>query len=328
MRQNAIGIDIGGANLKLADTHQLARSRPFALWKHPAQLAAELQDFTQDIPPEIAIGITMTGELCDCFETKREGVYQIVTACEAAFRTRPRGYWSTEGAFVSAELATSNYLHVAAANWHAQSTFAGRFAADGFSLLLDMGSTTTDIIPLVHRLPCTDGLTDVERMQSSELLYFGSRRTPVCAIEPTLAAEFFATMHDVNVVLEKLPEELEHRDTADGRPMTRNYAADRLARMLGGDRETVTTAEINALASSLYDKQQYRLRSAVRRIIARVGQPLVQIITSGSGEFMLRELVTNDFPTTLHLSLSNQFSAEISTAACAYAVAMLMAERC
>ena len=38
-----IGIDVGGANLKLADGRGFHLSRPFALWRHPERLAAELK---------------------------------------------------------------------------------------------------------------------------------------------------------------------------------------------------------------------------------------------------------------------------------------------
>ena len=37
-----IGLDIGGANLKAATADGAAQSRPFALWKRPRELAAEL----------------------------------------------------------------------------------------------------------------------------------------------------------------------------------------------------------------------------------------------------------------------------------------------
>ena len=55
--------------------------------------------------------------------------------------------WSTDGVFVDSEEAKRNHLKVASANWHALATFAGRYAPNGRAILIDIGSTTTDIIP-------------------------------------------------------------------------------------------------------------------------------------------------------------------------------------
>src|SRR5947209_17441931 len=83
MTRAVLGLDVGGANLKAASADGFARSRPFALWKDPAGLTGALRDLLRDGPPHDALAVTMTGELCDCYETKRQGVLAILDAVAA-----------------------------------------------------------------------------------------------------------------------------------------------------------------------------------------------------------------------------------------------------
>ena len=174
-----LGLDIGGANLKAAHTAGPARSRPFALWKDPAGLPAALSALIGEMPRADRLAVTMTGELCDCFETKREGVAAILDAVEGAAGDQPVRVWRNDGRFVDTTAARAEPLKAAAANWLALATFAGRFAPKGPALLLDIGSTTTDVVPLRDGRPVPQGRTDPERLRCEELVYTGVRRTPV-----------------------------------------------------------------------------------------------------------------------------------------------------
>ncbi|MEX2559527.1 MAG: tetrahydromethanopterin-linked C1 transfer pathway, partial [Pirellulales bacterium] len=72
-----LALDIGGANLKAADGLGFAVARPFPLWQRPQALAGEIARLLADAPAAERIAVTMTGELADCFSTKREGVAAI-----------------------------------------------------------------------------------------------------------------------------------------------------------------------------------------------------------------------------------------------------------
>ena len=74
---SCLGLDIGGANLKAANLDGWAKSVPFALWRDPNGLVSALQDLIAAAPPADQLAITMTGELCDCFQTNAEGVRHI-----------------------------------------------------------------------------------------------------------------------------------------------------------------------------------------------------------------------------------------------------------
>ena len=116
---------------------------------------------------------------------------------------------------VAPQIALKNPLSVAAANWHALAAFCGRYCRSGCGLLLDIGSTTTDIIPLAEGKPVARGKTDTERLIHGEMVYTGVERTPVCAIVDRVpyrersvgvAAEWFATTRDVYLILGEFAE--------------------------------------------------------------------------------------------------------------------------
>ncbi len=178
---DVLGLDIGGANLKAAHSDGTARSRPFALWKAPDRLADALRDLLRGWPPFDRLAVTMTGELCDCFASKREGVLAILAAVRVAAGPTPVAVWRNDGRLVSLDAARADPLPAAAANWLALATWAGRLAPHRHALLIDVGSTTTDIVPLIDGRPVPGGRTDTERLRCGELTYTGVIRTPLCA---------------------------------------------------------------------------------------------------------------------------------------------------
>lgn len=333
-----LGLDIGGANLKAATASGQASSVPFDLWRAPDDLPQKLRELLERFPPADVLAVTMTGELADCFETKAEGVRRIVQSCEEVAGNRPLQFWHTSGQFVSASRAIAEPLGVAAANWHALATWAGRLVPHGRALLIDIGSTTTDIIPLQDGRPCPQGLTDVTRLLAGELVYTGVRRTPLCAVVPAvpfrgqmcpLAAELFATTLDVYLILGLIPEDAEDCHTANGRPATKPAAHDRLARMLCCDQTEVTAAEIRSIAEFLAEAQRQQLVRTLDALWQRQSEELAAVIISGSGSFLAQVLVASDsrLKNLTPISLERDVGASIAEAACAYALATLVAKR-
>jgi probable H4MPT-linked C1 transfer pathway protein len=320
-----LGLDVGGANVKAATADGRAWSEPFALWKHPDGLAAVLAETVARFPDAEALAVTMTGELCDCYETKREGVNRILDAVEAAADGRPIQVWSTVGRFVPVAEAREQHLRVASANWHALTSYVARLVRPGIGLLIDIGSTTTDLILLANAQPVARGRTDPERLRSGELVYTGVRRTPVFALVPERTmAEFFATMHDVYLVLGRVDEDATDTDTADGRPATVPYANARLARVLGGDAETVSPADVIALARQAFAAQREKIVTAARRMVE--GQTVDFVVGSGSGEFLARTIAADIAPVTELISLSDRLGPRASICAPAFACAVLATE--
>jgi probable H4MPT-linked C1 transfer pathway protein len=319
-----LGLDIGGANVKAAHSGGQARSVPFALWRRPTELPALLGTIIGSMPGADALAVTMTGELCDAFATRRDGVNAILDAVERAARV-PVRVWRSDGRFADAAAARASPWQTASANWLALATFAGRFAPSGTALVIDAGSTTTDIIPLNAGRPCPVGLTDPERLGSGELVYTGVRRTPLCALLPDCAAELFATTLDVYLMLGDLPEDEHDCDTADGRPATCAFAHARLARTLLEDAESCPRANTHEVAALAHERQLQRITVAIKRVIGRLPAPPATLVLAGSGEFLARR-AADHLNAAKIISLSKELGPDRSTAACAYAVAVLAGE--
>ena len=234
--------------MKAADSDGRCIFRNFEVWNAPERLADELSSLVSQFRQPDLFAVTMTAELADCYATKAEGVNSILGAMQQVAGLQPCYVWQTGAEFVSPDVARDIPLLVSAANWHALATFVGRITGTGAALLLDIGSTTTDIIPLLDGVPVSRGMTDCERLQAGELVYTGVGRTQLCAVAHTvpfrggycpMAAETFATTGDVYLTLGDIAEDPADVRTANGRPKTIVAAHDRLSRMLCCDRKRV-----------------------------------------------------------------------------------------
>lgn len=341
-----LGLDIGGANIKAADENGKALSQPFAIWNRRGELKDRLVEILGVFPDTHQIALTMTGELADCFATKDEGVCWILDATENAFREvfadRQQNdavrVWSTDGTFLALDEARKCTLKVAASNWHALASWVGRMATNGPSALIDIGTTTSDIIPLLDGVPSSVGRTDVGRLLNGELVYCGVWRTPLCAVTTTvpfrngncpIAAELFATTLDVYLLLDKIPEDASNRETANGKPATKSNAHDRIARLLCCDRSEISLEEAVTIARYLDHVTRTRLSEALDRVIRRLPSPCRTVFVSGSGDFLARELALEcrSLKNVKIVSLKDRYSAEVADAACAHALAQLAASQ-
>ena len=330
-----LALDIGGANLKAADGLGFAVSQRFPLWENPHQLADALRSLIALVPKVDHIAATMTGELADCYATKSEGVQAILAALEVAVDGRHTRVYLTNGNLVSLQTARRQPLLAASSNWHALARFAGRYVPEGTGLLIDIGSTTCDLIPLVDGVPVTIGKTDPNRMVNGELVYTGVQRGPVCAMSSLvpwrgrkcpLAQEVFATMWDVYLTLGDLPEEPNNRATADRRPATKQAAHDRLARSICADREMFSETDARLVADALSQAQLRKIGGIAVQLIARLQQPPHTVVISGRGEFLARRLLDELKLKAAVVSLSRELGAELSRCAPAHALAVIARE--
>ncbi|MFV1966275.1 MAG: hydantoinase/oxoprolinase family protein [Pirellulaceae bacterium] len=329
------GIDIGGAYLKLADGRGFADAFHFALWENPHRLAMELRTLVAHAPSSDHLAVTMTGELADCFETKAEGVRFIIEAVREAADGRHTRVYLRNGMLVTPQVAVSRPADVAAANWHALARFAARYAVHETALVIDVGSTTCDIIPLQDGEPAALGRTDTERLLAGELVYSGVERSPVCAVtdrvtyrgeQYPVAAEVFATMRDVNIILGELREDTAARLTADGRPGTKSAARARLARMICADSATFNHRDAVILSQAVADAQAGRVASAIQRVVSQMPSPPAVCIVSGHGEFLVRRALDETMISPRIISLSEKLGAKVSRCAPAHALAILARE--
>jgi (4-(4-[2-(gamma-L-glutamylamino)ethyl]phenoxymethyl)furan-2-yl)methanamine synthase len=296
-----LAVDIGGANTKAAwlDGESLRTvSRPFEVWRDREALATVLREVAAEIAagPADAVAITMTAELSDAFRTKREGVAFVLDAAQDALGDRPLSVLTTAGELVSVGAARARPWDVAAANWVATALAVAEVQPD--ALLVDVGSTTADVIPIVDGRVAASAHDDIGRLLAGELVYTGVLRTNLAAIAPRVpvrggccpvSSEYFAISADVHVVLGHLASEAYDCPTPDGRPATAAFARERIARLVCSDVEQLDTAEIEAIAAYLHREQLRALEEAARRV-QRTVAPAAPVVVVGSGAFLGREV--------------------------------------
>jgi hypothetical protein len=330
-----LAIDIGGANIKLADGQRFAQSHFFPLWQKPSKLEQELRMLIVQAPPCDHIAATMTGELADCFATREEGVRHIIDAFVRASDQRHMRIYRLDGKIVTPQVALDKPLQCAATNWHALARFAGRFAMSGSALLVDIGSTTCDLIWLENGQPRPQATADRDRLLTGELVYTGVDRSPVCAVARSiphrgrrcpLAHELFANMLDVYLTLGDLPEEPTNNVTADGRPATREYALGRLARAICTDRTQFTQLDADEAAREIAKDQLALLTSALQTVLSQHASPPGTVIMSGAGEFLVPRMLAAAGLQCSTLSLGDRLGPKVSRCATAHALAVLANE--
>lgn len=333
---NWLGLDIGGANLKAADGRGWARSVPFALWRHPQELVRVLSQLVDEAPTSERFAVTMTGELCDCFNSKAQGVEHILSSVESVVKNREVRVYLNDGRFAKIIEARESPRLAAASNWHALARFACRFVTGRTGLLIDVGSTTTDIIPLVDGQVAARGRNDTERLLSQELLYRGVFRTPICALTDVLpiggeqcpiAAEVFATVADAYVISGELAEDPNAGErTADNRPLTKEFARQRLARQLCADADDLMPDDLAQITQTIRETQLSSLVRSIDRVTSRMPEPPRTCVLSGSGEFLADAALKRLLPACAAISLADKLGVEASQCAPAHAVAVLAAE--
>jgi probable H4MPT-linked C1 transfer pathway protein len=329
MTRMRLAVDIGGANTKAAwFDGELVRTltRPFEVWRDREALAGVLREV--DAGPAEAVAITMTAELSDAFRTKREGVSFVLDAAQAAFGDRPLSVLTTAGELVTVEEARACPWDVAAANWVA--TGLAVAAAYSDALLIDVGSTTTDIVPIAAGRVAATANNDLERLLAGELVYTGVLRTNLAAIAPRVpvrdewcpvSSEYFAVSADIHLLLGHLEPEAYECPTPDGRPATVAFARERIARLVCSDLEQLGEGDVDAIAAYLGGEQLRQIEDAARRADVPPDAPVVAV---GSGAFLGREVAAR-LDRTVADAPWGAAGGEVAPAA---ALAALLAARC
>ena len=335
MVKRCLGLDIGGANIKVADTGSYARSWPFAMWTRSGELSAFLKQVLEEAPTIESLAVTMTGELADCFSSKSQGVEVILDAVQQVAAGKDVRVYQVDGNWATVEAARQDVLSVAAANWHALARFVTLATGEQNFLLVDVGSTTTDLIPIVAGSPSSQGEDDVSRLLAGELVYSGVERTPVCALVESfpyrgemcpVAAELFATALDVYLTLGDLSESVGTEHTGDGEVRSREAACLRLSRMICADPDQFTAGDALAAAEWIAESQAKRLAESIAEVLSAGSGVIERILVSGHGDFLANralKLLALPLPVS---SLADRIGMVLSRSGPAHALAVLAAK--
>ena len=295
-----IGWDIGGVHLKAARADD-GRITKVAQYASPLRAGTEplLRAFAAaqtDIGRADRNVVTMTGELADAFSSRQEGVECLATL--AAQELGSVAIYAGPAGWVGPQEARAHSADVASANWHACAALIARQRNN--ALFIDLGSTTTDVIPIVEGKVAARGYTDSQRLAAGELVYTGlvrgfamatASRAPLRGIWTPLINENFATMADVHRILGTLPAGVDLMATADGREKTVVASRTRLARMLGADAADADDDSWTLVARWFAELQLRAIADAVALVLSSGAlRPPLPVIAAGIGLSVIAEI--------------------------------------
>ena len=344
-----IGLDIGGVNTKLtflsakdASINTLKTvTEYFPIWKRGKE---KLQDVLEKLSKETVastkldgVGVTMTAELSDVYWTKREGVNHILDCVERVFVDVSIFVLDVDANLRSVEEARIEPLRVAAANWVATGWMVSQMIKD--CIVIDVGSTTTSIIPIIDGKVAAAGETDLEKLMNGELVYTGSLRTNVAAIVDSIpirggaarvSSELFAQSGDVHLILGNITEEEYTVETADGRGKMRLEAMARLARVVCADIEMLTEEEIFEIAEYVYERQIEQIAEGLRQVYNRAksrSKRDLKILVAGLGRKFLAEKAAQRAGLGRIIDLGDILGADVALISPSVGTAMMVASK-
>ncbi len=296
-----LGWDVGGAHLKAAriEAGRVTGAVEIAcpLWQGIDRLDAAFAEARSALGDAPLNAVTMTGELCDIFPTRAGGVAKLCARLASLLPGEIRFYGGGEG-WLDEVGAVARAEAVASANWHATASLTARLRPD--ALFIDMGSTTTDIVPIVAGRVAARGVSDAARLGAGELVYAGATRTFLMAVAQRVPFrgewtpvmnEYFASIADVHRVLGALPPGADLHATADGREKTESASAARLARMIGRDAGEAEFWEWRSLAAFFAEAQLRPMQDAALQVLSAAELPAAApVVAAGTGSFVVEEL--------------------------------------
>ncbi|NDW05059.1 hydantoinase/oxoprolinase family protein [Jiella pacifica] len=310
-----LGWDVGGAHLKaaLAENDRILKvwQERTPIWQGLEHLQTGLAAILEDCDLEAVErhAITMSGELSDVFASRREGVEKLARLFAEKLSGDVSLYGGAAG-FLSPGDARSHADEIASANWHASAALAAASIEE--AVFIDMGSTTTDVVPVTGGAVKSAGFTDNARLACGELVYQGYTRTPLMAVASRAAFagrivpvmnEFFATMADVQRIVGILDEADDLYPAADGNEKTVEASRRRIARMIGLDAEDGMDGAWEWLAHGFAEEQLRKVHDAVLLVLSREDiSEDAPVVVAGTGRPVLRRLAARldrgivDFP--------------------------------
>jgi len=317
-----IGIDIGGANTKIASADGNVMTCYLPLWEG-ADLESALKRVKLAFKPE-EVGIAITGEMADRFTSKKEGVLHIASAVNSVF---DGPYFFDVHGRLSHEIEDPRLY--AASNWVASADFVAEKIRN--CIFVDMGSTTCDIIPIKNGKPKAS-LTDYERLKRGELIYTGLLRTNIAALIKRVnldggycrvSSELYAITADAHMILGTITERDYTCDTPDGRPRDIDSAYDRMARVVLCDIEELGKGRAREIAKQAAMAQIDELSDVI--FSHSQHHNLETVLAAGAGESIVKNAAERSGLSVK--SLSDMYGTRISGVFPAFAVANLLQRR-
>lgn len=346
---NILGLDIGGANTKgsfISTKHGTINDfknalEYFPFWKRNTdqfcQMLSTLRSKLIGSTMLDCVAVTMTGELSDTYPTKREGVNGILECVCDVFNGTEVQVLDVDARLRSVKAAKAEPIKVAAANWAATGWMVSQYLSN--CVVIDVGSTSTSIIPIRDGALAAEGKTDLEKLMDGELVYTGSLRTNVAATVNSIpikggvarvSSELFAQSGDVHLVLDHIKTEDYTVETADGRGKTRGDALARLARVVCADIDLLSETEILQIAAYVYERQVGQIAQGLDQVYSRLtpnAKETVPTVITGLGKDFLARKAAEKTGVAKTLNIEELLIANMALTSPAAGVALMAATR-
>ncbi|WP_244849593.1 hydantoinase/oxoprolinase family protein [Caballeronia sp. SL2Y3] len=303
------GWDVGGAHVKVclatAGTAVDVAQWACPLWQGITHLERTVDSVFERWPQAADASarhaVTMTGEMVDLFADRAEGVRTLTRML--AQRLGPRTlFYGGKANWLARSACREGWRKIASANWLATAEYVATRLPH--ALLVDIGSTTTDIIPIVAGHVAARGMNDAQRLVSGELVYQGVVRTPLCGVAHRIAFrgettgvmnEWFATTADVYRLTGELWAEHDQHPSADNGPKTEAASRARIARMIGRDACDASPDEWRRFALAWRREQLRVLETNLARVSAQhESLARAPIVGAGCGRFLAAALAQQE----------------------------------
>ena len=294
-----IGWDIGGAHLKSCVIHNQKTKCSVnlcELWK-TQEARHMIEQIINKYSQQGVVNnvITMSGEMCDIFDNRDQGVQKILNY----FKNFVNTYVYTQNRGIISIKQNKKSQDIASVNWHAIAKFMSKKITD--AIVIDLGSTTTDFILIKNSKVINKRLDDFSGLSSQELLYVGCLRTPPYIFQRSLQInkkniqiipENFSSLADVYRIIKKLPKNFYYSSTCDGRGKDIKSCMTRFARNFGLDYKQKHRKFLISAARKISDLHINILNKVIDYHIEKnfLSNKNVKIIGLGIGEEIIRDL--------------------------------------
>ncbi len=297
-----LGLDIGGAYLKIVG---LDRNKKIAyvsqhktpIWEGIIKLNSAL-NYLNNFNKKTLCAITMTAELCDNFKTRREGVSKIVK-CLKKINLHKFFFTNKKKMFTQ----SPRPLSAASMNWYATAKFVSTRLSE--ALIIDFGSTTTDLILIKNNIIKNKYFDDFTRLVNHELVYTGFTRTPLSGISNEIKIknrtyqiipEFFSNTSDLYRVKNFIKQDMDLYPTCDGRSNSKKNSLRRVARNLGMDLNDSNEKFVEKICEKLIDNQLNKIFNTAKILLKKNDcKKEITIIPCGIGKKALENYAQNKY---------------------------------
>ena len=294
-----IGWDIGGANTKVCIFDESlniieVKSKNINLWENFEELNYYFQEISKPyINYDVQNFITITAESCDNFNNRHTGIYSILENCNLNMYGK-KLYYSNIDKYLIYDDALKNPDSLFSTNWMLTLKYLNKIK--NVDLIVDIGSTTTDII--YKHMSITENIDDHKRLVNNSLLYAGVIRTPLPMIvnnvnflsnEVPLINEVFSTTGDIFNITNDIDFNQLDYIGADNLNYTKKNSFVRIARSLGLDYDNSMKSEIIKVSSTIKNNFIDIIYEKIKLIFKGYKAEL-KLSSIGEGSFLIEEL--------------------------------------